>query len=108
MVLAITPITMEADTKDNGCKINNMVKESRSGQTVQNTLANTKRVRSMAKVSLSGLIRVPMKATFTITTSTVWESIFGLTAESLTETGSTIAWRAKEYSPGVMGVSILV
>lgn len=108
MASDITHTTTVADMRDNGCKINNTVKASKNGQMVQNMLVNTRRARSMAKVSLSGLTRALTKATFTITTFMAWESIFGQMAESSTETGSTIAWRAKEYSPGVMGVSILV
>jgi len=56
----------------------------------------------MERESSYGLTRVPMMVTSSKIISTAKESTSGLTVEFITDNGSTIKWKVKEHSLGVM------
>lgn len=93
---AIIVIIMEVDTRASGCPTSNTVRVSKSGQMVQNTRVNTKRVKNMAKENSCGLTKAHTKATSLIIISMDAVSTAGPTDVSSTATGSTIAWRVME------------
>ena len=97
--------TTGVDTKDNGCKISSMEKESRNGLMALSMLASTKKEKSMVRASLFGQTRVLTRVISTTTISTDVESIFGPMAESSTETGLITVWKAKESLPGATVVN---
>ena len=105
--LATTLISTEADTKASGLRTNKMARELRNGQMVQSTLDSIRKVKSTEMESLFGLIRAPMRETFTTIIFMASANTSGQMAEYLMAIGLKTEWKAKVSSHGVMAVNTL-
>ena len=96
-----TAISMEPSMKETGSRISNMERVSRHGQMVLDTRVNTSSARSTVWVNSPGptvaLTTEPSRRTISKET----EGIIGPMEEFSKDLGSTIRWRAKEYSLGL-------
>lgn len=86
MALASLPTSRATSTKENGLMIVNMAMVSKLGPpTTLNMKATSSNQRSTAKVNMSGLTAVTMKANFKMVFSMAQELIILLTSKRLTQ-----------------------
>ena len=81
--------------------MNKLARESRPGQMDHNTMALTRMVRRMVKVSTCGPM-VPRTTESGTTIASAGEALTsGMTADNSLASGKTIAWTAKDSTPGL-------
>jgi len=91
---------MEPGTRENGKKTSSMVKEWRHGLTVQNMTETMSMGRNTERESFDGLMILFIKVSLAITIFMEKECTPGPIRGSTMEIGSTIRWRAEEFSLG--------
>ena len=102
MGTVFSSILMEPNTRGTGKMTNSTATDSRLGQMGPNTKGAIPRARSTALGASRGVMAAPITANLWKTTFRDRANTTGLTVVNSMVAGSTIKWRAEEFSPGPM------